>query len=175
MMELAELYIEEGDLARAAAQLSQVARQASHPSFDDGRRTRFLHYEGRLALARGESARARARFAEAAQRFGQQKSKTALHVFDADRPGPGRAGAGTGADALAAARRALALAESFVEKDAPSYLVGLARLAEADIQRANGQGAAAQAAYRMAHDHLQRTLGPQHAATVAAARGAAIE
>ena len=175
MMELADLYIEEGDLSRAAAQLSEVARQASHPSFDDGRRTRFLHYEGRLALARGESARAQERFAEAAERFGQQQSKTALHVFALIGLARAEQELGRGADALANARRALALAESFVEKDAPSYLIGLARLAEADIHAANGQGAPAQALYRMAHDHLQRTLGAHHAATVAARKGASIE
>jgi hypothetical protein len=175
MMELADVYIEEGDLARAAAQLSQVSRQADKPSFDGDRPARLLYFEGRLALARGESARARARFAEAARRFEEQQSKTLLYVLTLIGLSRAEQALGPGADALATARRALALAESFVEKGGPSYLVGLSRLAEADIHAANGQGAVAQATYGLAYDHLQRTLGPQHAATVAAARGAAID
>ncbi len=79
---------------------------------------------------------------------------------------------GQGAEALASSQRAIALAESFVEKDAPSYLIGLASLAEADIRRAGGETAAAQASYRRALDHLQRTLGANHPATVAARRSA---
>ena len=172
MMELADLYIDEGDLDRAASQLLKVTRFAGHPSFDGWRRSLLLHYEGRLALARGESAQAQARFAEAAQQFERRKSKIGINVLTLIGLARAEQELERGTEALAAVRRALSLAESFVEKDAPSYLVGLARLAEADIQRANGQGADAHASYRMAHDHLQRTLGPQHSATVAARQGA---
>jgi eukaryotic-like serine/threonine-protein kinase len=171
MMELADVSIEEGDLDRAAAQLAQVARQSGHPSFDDGRRTRLLHFEGRLALARGEAAQARARFAEAALRFEQHEPKTVLRALALIGLARAEQALGRGEEALAAARRALSLAESFVEKEAPSYVVGLARLAEADVLSANGQVAAARASYRRAQDHLQRTLGPQHSATLAARKG----
>jgi tetratricopeptide (TPR) repeat protein len=175
MMELVDLYVNQGDLTRAAAQLAQVAREARHPNFDAGRQTRLLYCEGRLALARGDYPRSRARLADAAQRLEEQQPKTALRVFTLIGLARAELGLRRGADALASARRALSVAESFVEKDAPSYLVGLARLAEADIERANGQGAGAQATYRMALDHLRRTLGPQHAATVAASRGLSTE
>jgi tetratricopeptide (TPR) repeat protein len=174
MMELADLHIDQGDLGRAATLLSQVARQADHPSFDDGKRARLLHFEGRLAQARGQSAHARARFAEAARRFEQQQSKAVVYVLALIGLARAELALGRGAEALAAARRALSLGESYVEKDAPSYLVGLARLAEADIQQAQGQGTNAQASYRTALDHLERTLGPQHSATVAARKGAFI-
>jgi hypothetical protein len=74
-------------------------------------------------------------------------------------------------DAFSYSQRALALAESFVEKDQPSYLVGLARLAEADIRRARGETETADAAYRSALQHLGSTLGADHPATVAARQG----
>jgi tetratricopeptide (TPR) repeat protein len=61
--------------------------------------------------------------------------------------------------------KALALAASFVEKDGPSYLVGLSLLTRGDIERAQGAADAARASFRAAFEHLNKTLGPDHPAT----------
>ena len=72
---------------------------------------------------------------------------------------------GRGPAAATAADHAIALAESFVEKDAPSYLVGLSRAALGEVQLANGQGDAGRATFQAALAHLERTLGADHPAT----------
>ncbi len=77
---------------------------------------------------------------------------------------------GQSSDALATVRRAIALAESFVEKGAPSYLIGLARLAEADLLAGSGAADQARTAYRIAFDNLRPTLGTGHSATQSAER-----
>lgn len=80
-------------------------------------------------------------------------------------------GSGDLAEALASARKAIALAESFVEPGSPSYLIGLGRLAEAETLQAQGQAAQAREAHRQAFQHLRTTLGPAHPTTRAAERG----
>ena len=165
MMELADVYIENGDLDRASAQLAKLTPLLNEPRFDSYRRAQRAHYQGRLALARGHPALAGKEFSEAIELFGERKSQFALGVFA--RIGLARAeqALGQGAAAATTAGRAITLAESFVEKDAPSYLVGLSRSALGDIQLANGETDAAQASFRLALHHLQRTLGPEHPAT----------
>ena len=79
-------------------------------------------------------------------------------------------GLGESKEALASARKAIAMAESFVEPGSPSYLIGHGRLAEGDVLQALGSTADAQASYRRALEHLERTLGPRHEATEAARR-----
>jgi eukaryotic-like serine/threonine-protein kinase len=175
MMELSELFVESGDLPAAAAQLARVARSADHPRFDSSRRALLSYHEGRLALARGEPARALERLAAAETAFERKDAKLAVRVFSRIARARAEQALGRATDALASAQSARTMAESFVEPDAPSYLVGHARLAEAELQRAQGQDAASRDSFRLARLHLERTLGPGHPATAAAGRGASAE
>ena len=172
MMELADLHIEKGDLAKAAAQLAKLDTVRNTPKFDPWRQQQLAYFEARLALARGDYAAARARFAEVAERFEKRKSKITMNVMTLIGLARARQALGEPVEAKAALQRAIALAESFVEKDAPSYLIGLARLAEGDLERVNGDTDRAQASYRSALDHLHRTLGADHPATVTARQNA---
>ena len=174
MMELADLHIEKGDLARAAGQLAKLDTVRNTPSFDPWRQQQLAYYEARLALARGDYPEARARFAGVAERFEKRKSKITMNVMALIGLARSHQALGQAAEAEEALRRAIALAESFVEKDAPSYLVGLARLAQGDLERENGEADRARASYRSALDHLQRTLGADHPATVAGRQHASI-
>jgi serine/threonine protein kinase len=168
MMELAEVYIEKGDLGRASAQLAKLQPVENTPKFDPWRQQQLAYYRARLALARRDYAEALARFTEVAYRFEKRQSKISMNAMTLIGLARTQQALGHRAEALASAQRATALSESFVEKDSPSYLIGLACLAEADIHRTNGEEGAAQASYRRALDHLQRTLGADHPATVAA-------
>jgi serine/threonine-protein kinase len=165
MMRLAGLYIETGDLARASAQMAKLTPLLDGPRFDHMRRAQWAYYQGSLALARGDPALARTRFAGAIELFESRKAKIAMNVLALVGLARAEQALGQGAAAATTAGRAIALAESFVEKDAPSYLVGLSRNALGEIQLANGEKDAAQASFRVALDHLERTLGPDHPAT----------
>jgi serine/threonine-protein kinase len=165
MMELADLYIETGDLKRASAQLASCAPRSNGQRPDDLRQAQLAFYTGRLAWARGEPALARTRFTEAIERLEARQSKLAISVFALIGLARAEQALGDGAAAVTAVRRAIALAESFVEKDAPSYLVGLSRLALGDVQLAKGERDAARVSFRAAAEHLRRTLGPDHPAT----------
>ena len=81
MMELADLHIEKGDLARAAGQLAKLDTVRNTPSFDPWRQQQLAYYEARLALARGDYPEARARFAGVAERFEKRKSKITMNVM----------------------------------------------------------------------------------------------
>ncbi len=168
MMQLSELHLERGDAARAAAQLAAVAPVTAHPRFDVMRRAQLAYYEGRLAQARGDHAAARARVAAAVAAVDTRKWTIAMHVLALAGLARAEAALGDAPAADASARRAVALAESLVDRDAPSYLVGLAHLAHGDVRHARGETRAAQASFGTALHHLARTLGPQHASTRAA-------
>ena len=172
MMVLAGLHIERGDLAAATRQLATLDPVKDTASFDPWRRQQLAYYRAQLALARGDHAVGRAQLLEVAQRFEQRKSKITMAAMTLVHLARAEHAVGRSADALASARRAIALAESFVETGSPSYLVGLGRLAEADVLTAHGSAAQARESYRRALDHLARTLGPQHATTQSARRGA---
>jgi serine/threonine-protein kinase len=172
MMELSEVYVGRGDLARAFAQLAKLDAVKDTPEFDPWRRQQLEYHEARLALARRDYASALARFTAVAERFEQRKSKIGMAATTLVGLADTELALGRREEALAAAQRAIALSESLVERGAPSYLVGLALLADADVRRAGGDTEAARGSYRRALDHLQRTLGPGHPATVAARKGA---
>ncbi len=172
MMELAEAHIQQGDLDAAARQLAKLEPVEGTPQFDPWRRQQLAYYRAHLALTRGDYPKAHREFLAVAQRFEQRRSKITMAATTLVHLARTHQALGQPAEALAAARRAVALAESFVEAGAPSYLVGLGRLAEADLLAATGAAGQARDAYRAGLDHLQRTLGPDHAATRSARRGA---
>jgi eukaryotic-like serine/threonine-protein kinase len=82
MMQLADLYIETGALARASAQLAKLTPLLDGPRFESMRvRAQWAYYHGRLALARGDPALAQSRFAEAIELFEGRKAKIAMNVL----------------------------------------------------------------------------------------------
>jgi len=173
MLELADLYIETGDLAQAKAQLATLGPLLTGPQPDPFRQVQMTYYQGRLALAQGDAATARDKFASIVEIFEKRKSRIGLFVFSLNGLARSRIALGDAAAGAEAASRSVEVAASFVEPGAPSYLIGLAKLTLADAQLARGDRGAAQASYREAIDHLGVTLGAEHPATVAARRGLA--
>ena len=173
IMELGWLYIERGDLDAAERQFATLDPIKDTPRFGPFRRHILAFCRARLALARGDDAGALVQWREVAALFEQRKAKITkaaralIYLAQAEHR------TGHPAEALGAARRAIALAESFVEPGSPSYLVGLARLTEGDVLGSGGEAGKAGEAYRLAADHLRKTLGPAHPATREAERGAA--
>lgn len=170
MLELADLYVERGELERAAAQLEAVVPTLAGPNPAAFRQVQMACYRGKLLLARSEAAAARDSFQSAVDVFEQRQSRIALRVFALI--GLARAHLALGANDLAAstARHAVEVATSFVEPNSPSFLIGLSQLALADSERAAGQDSAAQTSYSTALQQLEVTLGKAHPATLAAAR-----
>ena len=135
------------------------------PDFSRGRQAKLAYYKGRLGLARGSAETARTEFADAVARFDASKAKISLNVFALMGLAQAEQALDHRAAAARAAERAVALAESFVEKGAPSYLVGLSRLTQGEIQLAQSETDAAQTSFKVALEHLQQTLGANHPAT----------
>jgi len=171
MLELADLYIETGDVPRADAQLKTLGPLLTGPHPDPFRQVQMAYYQGRLALARGDATTARARFAPVVEAFEKRNSRLSLFVFALIGLTRAQTALGDLAAATTTAGRAIEVATSFVEPDTPSYLIGLSQLALADTQRAGGLADAAQASYHAALDHLKVTLGEGHPATAAALQG----
>jgi len=164
-MQLAELYLRRGDLPRAEAQLEKVTPFRSEPRFDGLRQAQLAYYTGLLAEARGDAVTARARFRDAVGLFDRSEWKIVMNVSALIELARCEQAQGDLTAAVSTVGRAQTLAESFVEKDAPSYLVGLSLLARGDIERAQGSADAAQASFRVASAHLSQTLGADHPAT----------
>lgn len=173
MLEMADLYIETGDLAQATAQLATLGPLLTGPRPDPFRQVQMSYYQGRLALAKGDATTARDKFASIVEIFEKRKSRIALFVFSLNGLARSRIALGDAAAASETASRSVEVAASFVEPGTPSYLIGLAKLTLADAQLAHGDRDVAQASYRQAIDHLGVTLGADHPATVAARRGLA--
>jgi serine/threonine protein kinase len=172
MLELADLYIERGDLTRAGAQLKTLGPLLSGPEPDPFRQVQMTYYQGRLALAKGDAATARDKLASIVEIFEKRKSRIGLFVFALDGLCRSRIALGD-PGAADSARRAVEVAASFVEPGTPSYLIGLGNLTLGDALLARGDRTGAQAPYRQALEHLAATLGSDHPATAAARRGAA--
>ena len=94
MMQLAEVYIETGALARAAAQLAKLTPLARWSAFRQHEASPVGLLPRPLAVARGNPALARTRFAEAIELFEGRKAKIAHERTRRDRPGAGRTRAG---------------------------------------------------------------------------------
>jgi tetratricopeptide (TPR) repeat protein len=168
MLELAEVYTEKGDLKRAAAQLETLGPLLSGPKPDPFRQVQMAYYSGRLLLARGEAAAARARFASAVEVFERRKSRLGLFVFSLVGLSRSDLALGDAAAAAKGAARAVEIASSLVEPDAPSYLIGLSLAALGDARVASGEREAARADLEKALGHLASTLGERHPSTTAA-------
>jgi len=171
MLELSELYVERGDLQRAAAQLATLGPLLTGPKPDPFRQVQMAYYQGRLSLARGDAAAARDRFGSAVEVFERRKSRLALFVFSLIGLSQAHRELGETAAAVTAGERAVEVAATLVGEDAPSYLVGLSQAAVAEARLAAGDRAAARTAFTRALEHLSTTLGEAHPATAAARRG----
>ena len=172
MMQLADVYINTGDLPRAAAQLEKLTPFLGDPHFDKYRQAQMAYYRGHLAQARGDQASARAQFTAAVEIFKLSKSKIALNVPTLIGLARAEQALGDPTAALASAEGALALAKALVEKDSPSYLVGHSLAALGEIQRASGKTDEARATFQEAARHLRLTLGSDHPATKSAEKNA---
>ncbi len=169
-VELAAMYAEWGRPADARATLATLDSRLGTPDFTPLRRAFLAYGRGVLAAASGDSAEARTRFSESIRLYDATPAKLAWGVMAL--VGLARADLATGdlEEAEAAARRALALAESFVDKEAPSYLVGISLAALGEVQQSNGRAEAGHATLQDAVRHLETTLGPEHPATREARR-----
>ncbi len=165
-MELAGMYAETGRLAEARATLATLDPLLGTKAFTPLRRAYRAYTLGCVAVAEGNAAEARAQFAESVRLHDGIPAKFSSGVLAL--VGLARAELATGnpGAAEAAARRAVLLAESFIEKGSPSYLVGLSLAARGEIERASGQAAESEGTFEAAQGHLETTLGAQHPETV---------
>lgn len=165
MMELADAHILAGRLQEAEAQLAKLDPYHDHPHFEQNRRAQLAYYRGHLAEKRGDCATARARYADSVALFEKSRQKIAMNVYALAGLARCESALRDAAAASDAAQRALHLARSFAAADSPSYLIGTALLALGDVQRANDVSAVSTASYRQALEHLEQTLGSDHALT----------
>jgi len=167
-LSLADLYTERGDLARAAAELDAVGRRADLdiPATARLRVSHIPYSRGIQSLARGNADAARDQLMTAVEQYANSGSSFSVFVFIA--LSRAERALGHTAAAEASARKAIAEAEPFVLKEAPSYLVGHAQAALGEAQLAAGDGEAARESLCSAIDQLDRTLGPGHPATLRA-------
>jgi serine/threonine protein kinase/tetratricopeptide (TPR) repeat protein len=173
MLELADLYTRRGDLARAATQLETLGPLLTGPNPNAFRLVQLAFYRGRLALARHDAAAARALFAGVVDTFEKRNSHLSLRVFALVGLAAAEQGTGDLAAAAGTARHAKEIAETFVEKGSPSYLIGLSEARLASALAASGDAAGARTSYDSALAHLRVTLGENHPETRAAALGLA--
>jgi serine/threonine protein kinase len=169
-MELADVYTERGDFSDAERQLRLLEPHLGTPYFHPFRRALLAYSRGLLALDRGEPAKARAELVESTTLFDATKARLTQGTFALIALARAEGALGNGEAAAAAAGRAVALAESQVEKGTPSYLVGHAKAALGEAQLAAGDRRGARITMAAAMDHLQQTLGPEHPATRKAAK-----
>jgi tetratricopeptide (TPR) repeat protein len=168
MLELSDLYTRRGEFARAAAQLETLGPLLTGPNPNAFRLVQLAFYRGRLALARHDAAAARPLFAGVVDTFEKRNSHLSLRVFALLGLAASEQDTGDLAAAGATARHAKEIAVTFVEKDAPSYLIGLSEARIASVEAATGETAAARASYGSALEHLRVTLGENHPETRAA-------
>jgi serine/threonine-protein kinase len=164
-LELAELYAVTDRLPEARAALATLDSYLGTKAFTPLRRAHRAYTLGVLAAIRRDFPEARTQFAEAVRLHEGMPAKFTSAVLSL--VGLARAELATGHPEKAedAARRALALAESFVDKDSPSYLVGMSLASLGEVERSTGRAEAGQATLQKAIRHLDTTLGPEHPAT----------
>ncbi len=140
-MELAAMYAETGRLEEAKTTLATLDHYLGTKAFTPLRRAFLAYTTGSSPWAR-KPGEARTQFAEAVRLYDGIPAKFSHGVLAL--VGLARAELATGHPeaAEAAAKRALALAESFVEKGAPSYLVGLSLAALGEVELAAGRAQA---------------------------------
>jgi serine/threonine-protein kinase len=169
-MELAGMYAETGRLDEARKTLATLDHHLGTKAFTPLRRAFLAQTRGMIARAAGDPREARERFAEAVGLYDGIPAKFSHGVLALDGLARAELAAGNLDAAEAAARRGLALAESFVDKGSPSYLVGLSLAALGEIEKARGRADAGSATLGTAVGHLEKTLGPEHPATLEARR-----
>ncbi|HEY4228667.1 MAG TPA: tetratricopeptide repeat protein, partial [Thermoanaerobaculia bacterium] len=170
MMELADLYTEKGDPARAVAELAELEPFLERATFGLLRRAHLAYSRGLLALGRGDGAAARALFEESVRDFDQWPAKISLNVLAYDELSRAERSLGRAEAAESAARKGLALAATFVEPGTPSYLTGLSLLELGETQLARRQTGAARESLGSAATQLQQTLGAEQPETLRALR-----
>src|SRR5262249_2259056 len=112
----------------------------------------------------------RTRFQDCVAIYGTMESKFNQNVSALLGLAQAEQALGHPAEAETAARQGVALAESLVPKGTPSYLIGHAEAALAEIELARGARADARPESAAAAETLRTTLGPGHPATVRARR-----
>ncbi len=157
------MYVDSGQPDRAAALLEEPFLNPT--ALSPLRQAHLAYSRGLLALSRDDAKGASAQFAESLVLFDTVKAKFSLNVFALVGLSNAERALGRFEAAEAAALQAIALAETFVESGAPSYLVGLSRSSLGEAQLARGQAEAGQASLGEALAHLQQTLGEDHPAT----------
>jgi serine/threonine-protein kinase len=167
-LRLACVYAEQGRMAEAAGTLGGVERREGEEVFQVKSRRALLAYSrGVLARAKRDFIEARSRFGEAVRLYDEIDAKYAFSLLARTELARAELATGHLEEAEAAARRALALAESLVEKSSPSYLIGLSQAVVGEVRLARGQPGA-EAILREARAQLERTLGEAHPATLRA-------
>jgi serine/threonine-protein kinase len=171
-LELAAMYAEWGRLGDARRTLATLDSRLSTPEFTPLRRAFLAYCRGVVAAESGDAAEARSQFAESIRLYDSTPARLAWGVLAL--AGLARAELATAHPdaAEAAARRARALAESFVEKGTRSYLIGLSLAELGRAELALRGPAAGGPTLRAAVGHLEETLGADHPATTAARRSA---
>ena len=165
-MELAELHIESGDLARAEARLASLAAYDTNPRFDGMRRALLAYYRAHLVEAQEhDPATAQVRYGEAVKAFDAVGEKTFASVYAMCGWSRTALANGDVKTATEAAARALDLAQQFAQANAPSYLVGMAQLVSGDAQVARGDRPSAARSFDAALRNLDGTLGADHRLT----------
>ena len=165
MMELADVHTERGHFAAAQQELDHVAPYSSQSFFNPltaGAAPVFARNPG---IRPGRARRARDELTESTRLFETARARPAQNVLALVALARAETALGNRAAAEADARNAITLAESLVEKDSPSYLIGLSRTALGEVQLGRGD-AGAGATLSAALGHLEQTLGPDHPATL---------
>ena len=164
------MYAETGRTNEARATVATLDHYLGTKAFTPLRRAFLAYTKGVIAVAARSPGEARTQFAESVRLYDGIPAKFSHGVLAL--VGLARAELATGHPeaADAAAKRALALAESFVEKGAPSYLVGMSLAAQGEVELAGGRAEAGKRTLEKAVDHLQTTLGAEHPATLEARR-----
>ncbi len=162
---LAALEAEAGRLEEAAKTLATLDPYMGKKVFSNLRLAYLAYTRGVLAREGHNSAEAEGRFGEAVRLYDTINAKFVYSLFALTGLAQAQLANGHRDAAEATALRANALAASLVEKDSPSYLVGLAKEALGEVQLAKLQRELAQATLQAAMGQLEQTLGPEHPAT----------
>jgi tetratricopeptide (TPR) repeat protein len=169
-LELAGMLAENGRLPEARAAVATLDPYVGTDAFTPLRRAYLEYTRGILATAAGDEAVARVAFSESVRLYSGISAKFSGNVLALLGLARTELALGRPSEGESAARRGLSIAESLVERGAPSYLVGRSLAELGRIELAVGHEEAGKKTMRVAIEHLQETLGPDHESTLAARR-----